>query len=420
MKLSPPSRKFFERYPVTSVERPYSWVIAIASLLLMTVGNASIYVLIVGLTKITPEFGDARGVVSLGYALALFGMGVGGIYMGKLSDRIGMVWPAVIGAVSVCLGAIVAARATEAWVFLFSHAILLGVIGNGGLFSPLIANVTRWFDRRRGIAVAIVVSGQGLAGAFAAPIFRWLIENVGWRATYDYYAIFALCTLVPMAFILWPKAPAEPAPPLSAATDDQKNKLVLGRSPGNVQWSLNAAIIGCCIAMAMPMVHVVAHAEDKGHSTTDAALMLSLLLGFAFFARITWGAVSDKIGGLPTLCISSVLQTLALCLFLFVDSLMGLYAISIFFGLAFSGIVPAYAVILRRHFPVSEIGQRVGVIFLFGALGMAMGGWLGGAIFDLTGSYFEAFVVGIIFNVVNLALVLPLFRTERRQDQTAG
>jgi MFS family permease len=401
---------------LTSVERPYGWVIAIASLLLMTVGNASVYVVIVGLTRIAPEFGDARGIVSAGYALALFGMGVGGIYMGRLSDRIGMVWPAVIGAVSVTLGAVIAGRATDPYVFLFAHAILLGVIGNGGLFSPLIANVTRWFDKRRGIAVAIVVSGQGLAGAIAAPVFRWLLENVGWRATYDYYAIFAICTLVPMAFLLWPKAPADPAPALAVDPEAEVKTEILGRSPTNIQWTLNAGIVGCCIAMAMPMVHVVAHAEDKGHSTVDAALMLSMLLGFAFFARLTWGAISDRIGGLPTLSISSVLQALGLILFLFVDSLVGLYAISIFFGLVFSGIVPAYAVILRRHFPVSEIGRRVGVVFMFGAVGMALGGWLGGAIFDLAGSYFEAFLVGIAANVINLVLILPLLRRERQED----
>ena len=402
---------------MTSVERPYGWVVAIASLLLMTVGNASVYVVIVGLTRIAPEFGDSRGIVSFGYAVALFGMGVGGIYMGRLSDRIGMVWPAIIGAVSVTIGAVVSARATDPYVFLFAHAILLGVIGNGGLFSPLIANVTRWFDRRRGIAVAIVVSGQGLAGAFAAPIFRMLLEDVGWRQTYDYYAIFALCTLVPMAFLLWPKAPADPAPELTPSPEEEKVRQVLGRSPGNIQWTLNIAIVGCCIAMAMPMVHVAAHAQDKGHAFDDAALMLSLLLGVAFFARLTWGAISDRIGGLTTLCISSVLQALALVLFLFVDSLVGLYAISVFFGLAFAGIVPAYAVVLRRHFPVSEIGQRVGVVFLWGAVGMALGGWLGGAIFDLTGSYFEAFLVGIAANVVNLFLVIPLLRKERRQER---
>ena len=402
-----------------SVERPYGWVVAIASLLLMTVGNASVYVVIVGLTRIAPEFGDARGVVSAGYALALFGMGVGGIYMGRLSDRIGMVWPAVIGAVSVAAGAMLAGRATDPYTFLFAHAILLGVIGNGGLFSPLIANVTRWFDRRRGIAVAIVVSGQGLAGAIAAPMFRYLLETYGWRATYDYYAIFAVCTLIPMAFLLWPKAPADPAPALSTSDELTEDVRILGRSPTNVQWTLNAAIVGCCIAMAMPMAHVVAHAEDIGHSSVDAAWMLSWLLGVAFFARLTWGAISDRIGGLPTLCISSVLQLLALSLFLFVDSLIGLYAISIFFGLAFAGIVPSYAVVLRRHFPVSEIGRRVGVVFLFGAIGMALGGWLGGAIHDLTGSYFTAFLVGIALNVVNLALVLPLLSKERQQDRVA-
>ena len=402
---------------MSTIERPYSWIVATVSLLLMTVGNASVYVLIVGMTQITPEFGDARSIVSLGYSFALFGMGLGGILMGHLSDRIGMVWPVIIGAVAVTLGSVIAARATDPWVFLLSHAILLGIIGNGGLFSPLIANVTRWFDKNRGIAVAIVVSGQGLAGALAAPVFRWLIEDYGWRATYDFYAIFAICTLIPMAFLLWPKAPEEPHPAATVRRDSDPKVLVLGRSPATVQWMLNVAIVGCCIAMAMPMVHVVAHAQDLGHSIVDAAWMLSLLLGFAFFARLTWGAICDRIGGLPTLCISSALQAFALVLFLFVDSLYGLYAISIFFGIAFAGIVPTYAYVLRYHFPVSEIGKRVGIIFLFGALGMALGGWIGGAIFDLTGSYFEAFVVGILANIVNLVLVVPLYFRERQQFQ---
>ena len=300
------------------------------------------------------------------------------------------------------------------------HAVLIGFAGGGALFSPLVANVTRWFDRRRGMAVAAVVSGQGLAGAFFAPAFRWSVEAEGWRATFEYYALLCLVTLIPLALLLRPKPPAEPAAPASSRAATPGDALVLGQAPGRVAWMLNIAIVGCCVAMAMPMVHIVAHASDLGHSTADAAAMLSLLLGCGFVSRLGWGWVSDHLGGLPTLVTGSFCQAGALALFLFVDSLAGLYFISGFFGVAFAGIVPSYTVILRRHFPVAQMGARVGMVYLFGTIGMAGGGYLGGVIFDIGGSYAPAFIVGLAFDVLNLVLVVPLLRRERREGRAVS
>ena len=398
-----------------SIETPYGWAVITASVLLMTVGTAGFYVTVVGLKIIATEFDWPRWVPSAAYSFALLGTGLGGIWMGKWTDRIGMMWPTIFGALAVVAGALLAARAGDRWTFLAVHGILIGFFGGGAMFSPLVANATRWFDKRRGVAVAAVVSGQGLAGAVFAPVFRWLIDTEGWRATFDAYALFCLVTLIPLAIVLRPRPPAANEQSGGGGESSQSDGRVLGLSPARVAWTLNFAIIGCCVAMAMPMVHVPAHASDVGHSGKHAALMLTLLLGCGFLSRLVWGWVSDRIGGLPTLVTGSICQAAALTLFLFVDSLVGLYLISGFFGLAFAGIVPSYTVILRRHFPLAESGGRVGVIYLYGTIGMALGGWLGGAIFDLAGSYFTAFLVGIAFNLLNLVLVVPLFRRERRQ-----
>ncbi len=402
-----------------SIETAYGWAVITASVLLMTVGTAGFYVTVVGLKLIATEFDWPRWVPSAAYSFALLGTGLGGIWMGKWTDRIGMMWPTIFGALAVVAGALLAARAGDRWTFLAAHAILIGFFGGGAMFSPLVANATRWFDRRRGIAVAAVVSGQGLAGAFFAPVFRWYIEAEGWRATFDAYAYLCLATLIPLAIVLRPRPPEALETEASTTASPASDGRVLGLTSSRVAWTLNIAIIGCCVAMAMPMVHVVAHASDVGHSNTDAARMLSLLLGCGFVSRLGWGWLSDRIGGLRTLVTGSICQAVALSLFLFVDSLAGLYLISAFFGLAFAGIVPSYTLILRRHFPLAEIGGRVGVIYLYGTIGMALGGWLGGAIFDLAGSYFHAFIVGLAFNALNLVLVVPLFRRERRQTAEA-
>jgi len=399
-----------------SIETAYGWAVVVASVLLMTVGTAGFYITVVALKPIAAEFGWPRWVPSAAYSVSLLGTGLGGIWMGKWSDRIGMMWPTIAGALAIVLGSYLAAQADNRWSYLAIHAVLIGFFGGGAMFSPLVANVTRWFDRHRGIAVSAVVSGQGLAGAFFAPAFRWSVENEGWRTTFEIYALFCLVTLIPLALVLRPKPPADTADAATTNGTAGEDGLVLGHSPARVAWILNFAIIGCCVAMAMPMVHVVAHASDLGHSTTDAAAMLSLLLGCGFVSRLVWGNVTDRIGGLPTLVLGSICQAIALTLFLFVDSLIGLYLISGFFGVAFAGIVPSYTVILRRHFPVSQMGARVGVVYLFGTIGMAGGGYLGGVIFDFSGTYQAAFMVGLAFNILNLILVAPLFGRERRAD----
>ena len=384
-----------------------------ASLLLMTIGAGAYLIVVVGLKLVAADFGGLRWVPSLAYSGALLGLGLGGIFVGRHSARLGVARPASVGALMIVAGALLASRTSNRWSFLAAHALLIGLAGNATLFSPLLANATKWFDRRRGVAVAIVASSQGLAGLVWPPIYRYLLEASGWRETYRLYALFAAFTLFPLSLLLRPRPPA----PVGAASASRasSSRGVLGLGTATLTVLLCAAIVGCCVAMAMPIVHIVAYVTDLGHPFSRAAEVLTVLLGSAFFGRIAWGALSDHIGALRVLLLGSACQAAALALYLFVDSLAGLFALSAFFGIAFGGIIPSYTLIISKYFQPASVAWRVATVYLFGAIGMGLGGWLGGYVFDQTGSYRIAFAIGLAFNLANLAIVGSL-----RARETTG
>ncbi len=401
-----------------SVERPYGWIVTVASLLMMTIGAGGYFVVIVGLKPVAEDFGGLRWVPSMAYSVTIFGMGLGGIFIGRWSDRSGVGTPALLGAVMVAVGAAVVSVTTNRWTFLLAHGILIGLLGNAALFSPLLANIARWFDRRRGLAVAIVISAQGLAGIVWPAIFRLLIERSSWREAYRVYAVFAVLTMVPLSLLLRPRAPVVAEHGSTAGGASRLHALGLGTS--GVLALLCLAIVGCCAAMAMPIVHILSHTTDLGYPLARAAEVLAVLLGFGFVGRIAWGTVGDRIGGLRMLLLGSASQAIVLSLFLVVDSLSGLYVLSALFGLAFGGIIPSYVLIISTYFPAGSLGWRIATVYFFGAVGMALGGWLGGFIFDLSGAYRGAFAIGLLFNLVNLAVVGSLSTREAPALRTAS
>ncbi len=338
---------------------------------------------------------------SLALALAYIGAGVGGIAAGWIADRVGVRRPALFGALMVGAGAMVAAHGS-AWALYLGHGVMIGLLGNAAMFAPLMANVSRWFDRNRGAALALVATGQQLAGAVWPPLFRYTVDVAGWRATLFWYGVFATAGMVALCLLLRPPPAAPELPPAAYAPSDGK---VLGLAPTLVQTLICLAIVCCCVAMAMPMSHVVAFCSDLGFAAARGAEMLSLLLGCAFLSRMFWGRLSDRIGGLKTVLFGATAQALCLSLYLVTDTLVGLYLVSAAFGLGFGGIVPSYALATRELFPAREAGWRMGFVFLGGLGGMALGGWLGGVVFDLTVSYRPAFLIGVLFNLVNLCLV---------------
>lgn len=398
-----------ERKPVhpESIETGHGWVIVAASLAYIMVAFGPSYLLVVSLKPIAAEFGWPRWVPSLAYSLLLMGTGLGGILMGLWADRAGLGRPLLVGALVAGSGVAAASYANDIWVLLFLCGPVIGFLGTSAAFAPLLTNTTRWFDRRRGIAVSVVASGQAVAGAAWPQIFNHGIERIGWRETWFAYGIFAVCMMLPLVLILRRPPPAPLKPSVAVAPAPGRRAAALHQLPLAV---LSLAIVGCCVAMAMPMVHIVAYCTDLGFEAARGAEMLSLLLACSAVSRLGFGYLSDRIGGLQTILIGAALQALALSLFAVVDSLTGLYLVSALFGLVFGGIVPAYALATKEMYPEGELGWRMGVVFFFGTVGMALGGFLGGWIFDLTGYYPLAFVVGVSFNIVNLICLAWLIR----------
>ncbi len=409
--------------PATTTESPYAWWRLVVSLVLMTLGGVGMYSVTVVLPRIQADFGVDRGAASLPYTLTMVGFGVGGILMGKLSDRFGVMVPVLGGAIGLGLGFIAAGAATTLWQFSMAQGLLIGLLGTSATFAPLVADTSRWFDRRRGIALAICMSGNYVAGAIWPPVTQHFIDHGGWREAYTFIGVFCLLTMLPLALVLRRRPPPEAAPvPVAApasATVAQGDR-PLGLSPGTLQALLCVAGVSCCVAMSMPQVHIVAYCTDLGFGAARGAEMLSVMLGMGVASRLISGWISDRIGGLRTLLLGSVLQGVALLMFLPFDGLVPLYLISGLFGLFQGGIVPSYALIVREHFAPMQAGVRVGTVLMATLLGMALGGWMSGAIFDLTGSYQAAFLNGIGFNLLNVSIVFFLLRRARARGIGLG
>jgi MFS family permease len=388
----------------------YAWLRLGVVLLLMTIGSGAMYVIAVVLPAVQAEFGVARAEASLPYTLLMIGFGVGGIVMGKLADRFGVMWVVLIGAVGLGLGFVAAGMAGSLMGFALAHGVLMGAFGSSAIFAPLVADTSLWFVRRRGIAVAICASGNYLAGAVWPPVVQHFVETIGWRPTYIGAGIFCAVTMALLAWALRPRPPALAAAIVGASAGNAPvpSTRPFGLSMGHAQTLLCIAGVACCVAMAMPQVHIVAYCGDLGYGAARGAQMLSLMLAAGIVSRIVSGLICDRIGGLRTLLLGSVLQGVALLLFLPFDGLVSLYVISALFGLFQGGIVPSYAIIVREHFPPAEAGARVGTVLMATLLGMALGGWMSGKVFDLTGSYHAAFLNGIGWNLLNLTIALFL------------
>jgi MFS family permease len=402
---------------VSGQESPYAWARLAAALGLMTLGGSGMYGIAVALAPVQAEFGVTRADASLPYTLTMIGFGVGGILMGRLSDRFGVMVPTLIGALGLGSGFVLAGNAATLGQFSIAHGLLIGLLGCSATFAPLVADTALWFSRRRGIAVAICASGNYLAGAVWPPILQYGFDTIGWRGTYVGVGVFCAAAMVLLSLVLRRRPPAIEA--TSGGKEFLGSARPLGLSPNALTALLAVAGVGCCVAMSMPQVHIVAYCGDLGYGATQGAQMLSIMLAFGIVSRLVSGWICDRIGGLRTLLLGSALQGVALLLFLPFDGLASLYVVSALFGLFQGGIVPSYAIIVREQFPPREAGVRTGIVLMATLFGMAFGGWVSGAIFDLTGSYRAAFVNGIGWNLLNLTIALWLLRASSRAPTAA-
>ena len=394
----------------SSIETRASWAVATVALVTMLMAFGAAWITAVALKDIAAEVNGVRSIPALASALAWLGSGIGGILMGRIADKVGTRWTVICGALMIGLGLTISTFGPP-WPLWIGHGLFIGLIGLGGINAPMYIYVSRWFDRRRGSALALISSGSYLAGAMWPPVFERAIAAFGWRQTMLWYAVAEIVVILPLALIYF-RSPPELILP-SASSDTARGKAsVLGWPPLVFSMMCGAAVL-CCIPMAMPQGHLVAFCSDLGISRSAGALMLSVLLGTAFFSRQLWGAISDRIGGLATVLIGSAWQTAAMTAFLFTQNETGLFTIAAAFGLGFSGIIPAYVLALRELFPASEASWRIPTLLLFSGCGMALGGWLAGLLYDHYGYYAPAFAAGVGANIFNLLVVGILVGRQR-------
>jgi len=377
-------------------------------LALMTLGCSAMYAGVMVLEPLALELDTGRGNSSLIYGTFMIGFALGGVFMGRLADRMGIMIPALIGSLALPAGFYLAAHASSILEICLAFSLLCGFLGSSFSMAPLIADISHWFSRRRGLAVGIAFSGSYVAGAIWPPILQRMFDAQGWRESFVDLALLTLILMALLSLLLYPRSPInKQLPTASSANSNLTNSAI---SAGTLQSLIYLAGFGCCVAMAMPQVHIVPYVMDLGHPAIRGAEMLGLMLGFGVISRVGSGWLSDRIGGLATLVLGSALQLAVLIAFLTGNSLVFLYGISIAFGLSQGGIVPSYTIILRAFFPPKQAGWRISTSFLFTVAGMAFGGWIAGLLYDLTGSYTVSFLNAIGFNILNLWVAASLLK----------
>jgi MFS family permease len=396
--------------PATEIESAYAWLRLAVAVALSAVGGVGMWSVVVALPAIQADFGVDRAAASLPYTMAMIGFAGGGVIIGRLADRFGILVPLALGTVSLATGYVCVGLSPNLTLVALAHT-LLG-FGCSATFGPLMADISHWFSRRRGIAVAIAASGNYIAGTIWPTLVQHFISTQGWRATHIGIGILCLVIMLPLSLPLRRRLDAHASVSAGAAAARKRAESPI--SPFTLQVLLCIAGVACCVAMSMPQVHIVAYCGDLGYGVAHGAEMLSLMLGFGIVSRVASGFIADKIGGVSTLLLGSLLQGTALVLYLMFDSLFSLYVISALFGLFQGGIVPSYAIIVREYFPPKEAGMRVGLVLMATLIGMAFGGWMSGAIFDYAGTYQAAFLNGLGWNLLNVSIMSWLLLRSRR------
>jgi MFS family permease len=396
-----------------------AWVAAWAALAAMTIAYGAPLIVIVGMKPIGAELDATRSSLAAAGSFTYLGAAFGGIVAGWLAGKLGVRRIVLFGATMVALGLLLSSLGSLLPLYA-GHGLLIGLLGTSCMFSPLLTYVSRWFDRRRGSAVALISSGQSIAGALWPPLIQLGLDTIGWRRTMMIYAVFALLAVGAIALAFLRPPPQQPPAVARSRTAAGSHAMTLGLHPNLLMALLMLAVFTCCMPMSMPMQHVVAYCGDLGFASQYGAAMLSVMLGSAFLARQFWGWLSDRIGGFQTLVWSSLAQATALTGFLLTRDMTVLFAVSAAFGLGMAGLLPAYVIAIRECYPVEEANWRIPTVMFAGFLGMAGGGWAAGLFYDAFADYYPAFAAGIGFNLLNLAVLLFLVRRRLGPDWRAA
>ena len=404
--------------PDQTVDSAFAWRRLGLSMVIATVISIGMWSIVLVLPQVQKDFGIARADASLAYSATMIGFALGNYGLGRLVDRYGIFTAMTSASLAMAAGFGLAALSQTFAMFALMQGLFIGV-GTSVAFGPLISDVSHWFLKRRGIAIAAIASGNYVGGAIWPLAINDLLANQGWRVVYGVIALVIVLVAVPLAFGLRARPPHIGQNGQNGQTTTVVNSVTrtTSLSPRVLLILLAIAGVGCCVAMSMPQVHIVALCSDLGYGVAVGGQMLSLMLVGGIVSRLISGWVADHIGGVKTLLIGSTLQCIALFLYIPFDGLTSLYVVSLIFGLSQGGIVPSYAIIVREYLPAKQAGESVGLVIMATVFGMALGGWLSGWIFDQTGSYTAAFINGIGWNFLNIFIIVAIL-WQTRSGQT--
>lgn len=383
----------------------YSWFRLAVTLIIAIFANTGMWAVITIMPSVETDFGTTRSLTSLPFTLNMIGFAVGNLVIGRIIDRLGVTISVITAALASASAYLLSSHVDSFYAFTALH-LLLG-FGTAAGFGPLISDISHWFLRHRGIAVALIASGNYLAGGLWPLFLSDILLDQGWREAYQILAQLTVVVIIPLSLLLRRKVP-DSAHQIAGALALQ-NSAKIHLSARQFQILLGIAGVACCVAMSMPQVHIVSYCVGLGYGPAVGVQMLSVMLFGGVVSRIVSGLVADRLGGVRTVLLGSFLQCVALVMYLPFDGMASLYVVSLIFGLSQGGIVPGYAVIIREYLPPREAGERVGFVIMMTILGMALGGWMSGWIYELTGSYQMAFLNGIIWNGLNLLIMGWLF-----------
>ncbi|MGB1895358.1 MAG: MFS transporter [Candidatus Puniceispirillaceae bacterium] len=387
----------------------YAWFRLLVTLVIAIFANTGMWAVITIMPALEAEFATSRATTSLPFTMNMIGFALGNLVIGRIIDRIGVTLSVMAAAILSATAFLLSTLTGDIYLLAAVH-LFLG-FGTAAGFGPLITDISHWFLKQRGIAVALIASGNYLAGGIWPLFLSDILAEDGWRTAYLMLAVITLCVILPLALLLQRKLPE--AGHQIAAQQVNENIQKTRISPLRLQLLLCVAGVACCVAMSMPQVHIVSYCVGLGYGPAVGAEMLSLMLFGGVISRIGSGLIADRIGGIRTLLLGSFAQGVALVMYLPFDGMASLYVVSFIFGLSQGGIVPSYALVVREFLPPKEAGARIGVVIMMTIIGMALGGWMSGWIYQVTGSYQAAFINGIAWNGLNLGIVVWILTRNR-------
>ena len=391
----------------------YGWVIVGIGMLIGCIGMGSMMSLGVFLQPMSQDMGWSRAGISFAAVLNFLAMGFGSFFWGSLSDRFGTRAVVLAGGVLLGIGLIAGSQATTLWQFQLLFGITVG-LAVGSIYAPMTATVTRWFTVNRSLAVALVSAGMGLGTVLIAPLSRWIITSYDWRSAMLVIGGIAWLVIIPASlFLRRPPVPAYAGAANNAGISGHEfTMLEVLRTPQFASIALTH--FACCAAHSGPIFHMVSYAMDCGVPSMAAAAVFGVAGLASLSGRIVCGLVADRVGAKRTLITGLAVQALAVSLYLVTQGATGFYALAALFGLSYGGVMPLYAILVREYFGAKIMGTAYGAVVMVSLLGMAIGPWAGGWLFDTFGSYFWLYVgsFGIGLGAVAIAFT---FRPPERQ-----